>query len=85
MLIAHPMVIDPLYYQVFLNGRRVAHCVEANEEEGYVRCYILDERKQIVRDEERMLTQKLYGEVVVACDEYLSRVPSLFGQRAGIC
>jgi len=84
--IAHPLVIDPLYYQVFLNGVPVSGCVEADEEAGYVRCYVRNERNQIVRTANRdMVTAHYYGDVVVACDEYLTRCPPLFGQKALVC
>jgi len=57
--------LDIYTIHVTLNGVGVKYCITADEEEGYVICYQVDENGGIMHDNIDIITQRIFGKVKI--------------------
>lgn len=52
--------------EVYVDGKKVRRCIEADEEEGYVVCYLEDEHGRLILDENNNpVTARVRGKVEI--------------------
>ena len=58
---------DALYYEAYLDGKKISKVITADEEEGYIKRYKTDENGNCIRTSDGLdlETEELYGDVEI--------------------
>jgi hypothetical protein len=71
---AHDVPSYAFAFEVFCDGQKLLHCIEACEEGGWARCHFLNDHQRLARtpDGHALALKTIYGHIVIALREGVS-------------